>query len=153
MKIILAAALSLGLLSGCVGSDFNAHRADFNRFDYIGPQTPDAVCAYVEETADAIDWVMTNVEGIEHFYYMPRTGRIALRMNWPAKLGNHAKAAIFNQFLDRRLHLNTIVELRSLGDRVHTTIRATGGRDRVRDLSGIETQPEDCSLDAVNFRL
>ena len=143
-----ATAIALASLSACSpGEDWNAHRSDMERFEYVGPRTPEAVCQYVEDAADAVDDVMENVEGIEEAHYMPKTGRLAVRLTWPNKLGNFEVGDVFNYFHDRRLHIVAVTELRKLGNETTTTGRRYGGRDRVEKLSDIPTPEDACDVE------
>jgi hypothetical protein len=155
MKTTLIAALAgVTALTACAqADDWNAHRADMERFSYVGERTPEAVCLYVEETAEAVEYAMQRIDGVQEFYYMPRTGRIAVRLEWPNRMGNYEVRDVFNAFHERRLYVTSITEMRNLGDRHHRDGREYGGRDRVRELSGIPTEASDCNLDNVNFNL
>lgn len=152
MKHTLLLTCAAAALSACGSADFgNADDPRFERLDYVGPQTPEAVCEYVEDSIEAIEYTMDRVDGIEAAHYMPKTGRVALELEWPSKLGNYAFAGVAQAFHDRRLYITSVTELRKLGNKTRRVSGRYGGRDRVRELSNIETPNDACDVEDETF--
>ena len=138
---VIIAALAALTLGACTTDPHLGLEPDprFNKFSYVGPRTQAEVCNYFEDTRDAIYAARKAVPQIDKLWYKPKSGVIVVTTKWPARISYLEGNTVSRIFAQHRLYVTGTVHMRGnpRGDEVYPTILEYGGRDRVRELSGI----------------
>jgi len=141
---------ALVTLSACAYP--NPSNPDFDGYHYVGDKTPEAVCEYVEDSADAVEEVLGMGIGIDEVLYDPKSGRIVVKSAPNEYLDNFEARDVMKAFADRRLKTTGLVDIRvnSL-DRYFDNTYHYGGISRAQALYNIPTTCPDSK--GINFPL
>jgi len=147
MKAYLAIPAVL-LVAAC--ADPNPNDPDFDRYQYKGEKTPEAVCEYVEDSADAVEEVLGMGIGIDEVFYDPKSGRVVVKSAPGEYLDNFEARDVMKAFAERRLKVTGLVDIRieSL-DRYFDNTYHYGGISRAQALYDIPTTCPDS--EGINF--
>jgi len=138
----------LAILSAC--ADPNPSNPDFDGYHYIGDKTPEAVCEYVEDSANAVEEVLGMGIGIDEVFYDPKSGRIVVKSSQGEYLNNFEARDVMKAFAERRLKTTGLVDVRANSlDRYFDNTYHYGGISRARALYDI---PTTCpNIQNINF--